>query len=540
MKLNLRNILLVAALAGLFSSSFAQTAPTTTYPVGVRQYNWMRGNRAITTYVYYPAASGTVGGAPVTDAPIAAGVFPICLFQHGFMSSPQNSLAFIRPMAAAGFIVPGPHFPNINIGDISDGDLPADLSQILTNTIALNNAGTPFTGRINTTQVAISGHSMGGMTVHAMLTRYPDSRIKAAIPMSCTDQGTPSSSVVAKVLFMHGDQDTTTSYSSGRQAYSEMPAPKAFLTWLGGGHNAMWTGEPVMARVGIEWMRWSLYGDISARDRLASAATTSFTRWEFVPGDDDPFEIQAESGAAAGGVTFDSNNAGFNGTGFANFPASGGTLTFNNVSGNGGGTKSLAIRYANGGSTARTGTITVNGATSMITFQPTGSWTTWATMNVTITLINNSTNTIQFASTGQDLGNIDQITVPPPSPVVYQAESAVAAGGVTFDSDNAGFNGTGFANFPTNGGTLTFNNVSGNGGGTKSLAIRYANGGSTARTGTITVNGVTSNITFNPTGSWATWATMNVSITLNNAATNTLRFASTGQDLGNIDQITVP
>ncbi|MFT3870958.1 MAG: rhamnogalacturonan lyase [Nibricoccus sp.] len=121
---------------------------------------------------------------------------------------------------------------------------------------------------------------------------------------------------------------------------------------------------------------------------------------------------QAESATLAGGVTIDSNNAGFNGTGFANFPTTGGTLTFNNVDGNGGGSKSLQIRYALGATTARTGNIVVNGVTSAITFQPTGAFTTWATMNVTITLNNNSTNTIQFASTGTDMGNIDEITVP--------------------------------------------------------------------------------------------------------------------------------
>ena len=126
------------------------------------------------------------------------------------------------------------------------------------------------------------------------------------------------------------------------------------------------------------------------------------------------------------------------------------------------------------------------------------------------------------------------------SSITYEAENAVAAGGVTIDNANAGYTGTGYANFPTSGGTLTFNNVNGNGGGTKSLAIRYANGGTTARTGTITVNGASSSITFNPTGSWTTWVTLKVNVTLNNTTTNTIQFASTGQDLGNIDDITVP
>lgn len=122
----------------------------------------------------------------------------------------------------------------------------------------------------------------------------------------------------------------------------------------------------------------------------------------------------------------------------------------------------------------------------------------------------------------------------------YQAENATAAGGVTFDSNNAGFNGSGFANFPPTGGTLTFNNVDGNGGGTKSLSIRYANGAAAARSGNLTVNGATSGITFPTTGSFTTWATLNVNITLNNGTTNTIQFASTGADLANIDEITVP
>ncbi len=122
----------------------------------------------------------------------------------------------------------------------------------------------------------------------------------------------------------------------------------------------------------------------------------------------------------------------------------------------------------------------------------------------------------------------------------YQAESATAAGGVTIENNNAGFNGTGFANFPTTGGTLTFSNVSGNGGGSKVLAIRYALGGTTARTGNLVVNGTTTSLTFPTTGAFTTYATLTVSIALNNSLTNTIQLASTGGDLGNIDEITVP
>jgi hypothetical protein len=124
--------------------------------------------------------------------------------------------------------------------------------------------------------------------------------------------------------------------------------------------------------------------------------------------------IQAEAGTVGGGTTIDSNNAGFNGTGFANFSTTGGFLQFNNVAGGSGGAGTLTIRYALGITTSRTGQLVVNGVTNSITFNPSGAWTTWTNKVVNITLGAGTTNVIRFQSNGQDLGNIDQITVAKP------------------------------------------------------------------------------------------------------------------------------
>lgn len=122
--------------------------------------------------------------------------------------------------------------------------------------------------------------------------------------------------------------------------------------------------------------------------------------------------FQAESAVISGtGTAQESVNPGFHGTGYVNFATSGGAVTFNGITGTGG-QKVITIRYALGITTARTGNIVVNGAAKAIAFQPSGSWTTWNTQTVTVTLNNNSTNTIQLASTGNDLANIDEITVP--------------------------------------------------------------------------------------------------------------------------------
>ena len=254
-------------------------APATTFAVGVRQYNWMRGNRRITTYVYYPA-KGTPGSGPVTNAPVADGVFPVCEYTHGSGGSPQGSLTHIKPMAAAGFIVPAPNFHNANIGDTTNGNMGRDVSEAVTRTLALNTANDPLKGHINTTAgIGVYGYSMGGMTTHSLLTIAPDPRITAAVAMSCVDMGNPAPSVKAKVLFIHGDRDQLCPYSSARQAFSELPRPKAFLTMRGADHSSYYSDSRARNTF-VDWMRWGLYADTAARDRLRTDASSSGTTWE--------------------------------------------------------------------------------------------------------------------------------------------------------------------------------------------------------------------------------------------------------------------
>ena len=121
----------------------------------------------------------------------------------------------------------------------------------------------------------------------------------------------------------------------------------------------------------------------------------------------------------------------------------------------------------------------------------------------------------------------------------YQAENGTVGGGTVFESTNAGFNGTGYVNSSASGGFAQINNVDGRGGGSKTLRIRFALGVTTARTGRLVVNGAGTNITFNSTGTWTSWASQDVTVTLNNNATNAIRFESNGQDLANIDQVEI-
>lgn len=121
----------------------------------------------------------------------------------------------------------------------------------------------------------------------------------------------------------------------------------------------------------------------------------------------------------------------------------------------------------------------------------------------------------------------------------FQAESAVISGGAVTESTNGGFMGTSYVNFPTAGGVLEFQNVNVGAGGTRTLRFRYALGVTSSRTGLLLVNGAAQNITFTSTGSWTTWTNLDVVVPLNSGS-NTIRLESTGQDLANIDQLTLP
>ena len=174
------------------------------------------------------------------------------------------------------------------------------------------------------------------------------------------------------------------------------------------------------------WTRWlyvdvdvSLRNDNTNTIQLATFGTAVVYIDSFlIPGGNPPAPIpdtyQAEAAPITGtGTVYESTHTGFRGTGYVNLGATDGTLTFNNVDGNGGGRKSLSIRYALGAPAARTANIIVNsGAPTPITFTPTGAWTTWQTFNVSVDLTNPTPNTIQFITTGNDCGNIDEITVP--------------------------------------------------------------------------------------------------------------------------------
>ena len=126
-----------------------------------------------------------------------------------------------------------------------------------------------------------------------------------------------------------------------------------------------------------------------------------------------------------------------------------------------------------------------------------------------------------------------------PVPVsLYQAENASFVGPI-ISKANAGYTGTGYVDFTNNSNDYLQFTVDATA-GAHTLTFRYANGGTTDRPLSLSINGtvVQPKLSFGPTGSWATWKTVSIAVNLNDGL-NTVRLTAIGFSGGNVDSLTV-
>lgn len=120
----------------------------------------------------------------------------------------------------------------------------------------------------------------------------------------------------------------------------------------------------------------------------------------------------------------------------------------------------------------------------------------------------------------------------------YEAEKAVLSGAVVASS-NGGFTGTGYADYVNLNGDYVEWTVGAAASGTRTLQFRHANGGSTARTLRITINGGSArDIAFPSTGAWTNWQGVNTSAALN-AGANKVRATAIGGSGPNLDHLRI-
>lgn len=124
--------------------------------------------------------------------------------------------------------------------------------------------------------------------------------------------------------------------------------------------------------------------------------------------------------------------------------------------------------------------------------------------------------------------------------VTHEAESARVSQGLV-ESNHSGFTGSGFVNYDNLNGSYVEWTVNAATAGSAGLTLRYANGTTTNRPMTLTVNGTTvaTNKAFNGTGAWTNWATTALTANLK-AGANTIRATATTSNGGpNVDHLSV-
>ena len=257
---------------------------------------------------------------------------------------------------------------------------------------------------------------------------------------------------------------------------------------------------------------------------------------------------EAENATLTGGVAnISGSNAGYSGTGYADFPGGQGTdvaVTWN-LDLDEPKWVHLDFRYANGGSTARPLHLVVNGGTPIpLTFASTTGWTQYRIQPAPNAFyLTAGPNTIVLRATnGSAGGNIDRLDLVHLEP--DEAEDADLSAGISVRNWHPGFTGSGFADYDATGPDVRIR-------WTLDLAapltipmnFRYANGGTGDRPLYLVINdGDPVTLPFPPTGLWTDYATQSSPVVTLAAGTHTIDLVCNvpGSSGGNIDSLLLP
>ena len=190
-----------------------------------------RSNRQIETEIYYPAMSAG------NNTPIAAGVFPLITFGHGFVMAWSAYQNFWDILVPEGYILA---FPTTESGlSPSHADFGKDLKFLITK-IQSSGAGTTVPSSGVGTTSAIMGHSMGGGS--AFLAAENNSSITTIVTFAAANTNpssiTASQHISVPTLLFSGSNDCVTPPSKHQNIMydSTASAYKTQVTITGGGH----------------------------------------------------------------------------------------------------------------------------------------------------------------------------------------------------------------------------------------------------------------------------------------------------------------
>jgi hypothetical protein len=184
---------------------------------------------------------------------------PIFIWGPGAGTGPSNYDFHLRRIASHGFAV-------YSITSTGDG---TEMKAAIDWLIAENNrAASPYYQKLDTTKIALGGHSRGSVSTFAA---GGDSRLTTTIHVAGGSfDGQGSANLKKPTAYICGEEDTTATPNCERD-YSATRVPFFFTVMDGVTHTqAARSGLPAI----ISWLRWHLGGETSRRDSFLSTGGT--------------------------------------------------------------------------------------------------------------------------------------------------------------------------------------------------------------------------------------------------------------------------
>lgn len=172
------------------------------------------------------------------------GPYPVVVFIHGTASWRTQSITQMTHWASRGFIVVSSDHAGLWLADSlaavcgqpgGTQDLSGDTDKVLAALAAPSGDLEFLAGHVDTTRVAIAGHSAGGNAA-ATLTDKPG--IRVSIPMASNQPVSQSATALESTLFLGGLADGIISYPGTQDSYAQSPAPKRLVGIENAGHLA--------------------------------------------------------------------------------------------------------------------------------------------------------------------------------------------------------------------------------------------------------------------------------------------------------------
>ncbi|GIF24764.1 putative dienelactone hydrolase [Actinoplanes tereljensis] len=195
------------------------------------------------------SVTGFGGGDIYYPTSTSSGTFGAVAIAPGYTAL-RSSMAWLAPrIASQGFVV-------FNIDTLTTSDQPATRGTELLAALDYLTTRSTVRTRIDTTRLAVMGHSMGGGgTLEAAKSRPS---LQAAIPLTPWDLNKSFAGLAVPTLIIGAQADTVAPVSQhAKPFFTSLPSglDKAYLELAGASHFAPNTSNTTIASISIAWLK---------------------------------------------------------------------------------------------------------------------------------------------------------------------------------------------------------------------------------------------------------------------------------------------